>query len=225
MKFIKNIFLILICFLFTQTAFASTETKNNLSEKYLKELLAGNSRFSHNKLKHPQQTAESLKKLKAYQKPKAVIISCSDSRVPPELIFDQGIGSLFIIRTAGNIIGQYELGSVEYALEHLHTPLVIVLGHDNCGAVTAFVKEHENHNLEHGHIQDIINYIKTESEEKEYENLENIPVDLAIEANIKHGVNLLTNSEPIISELVKSQEVKITGAIINFDTGKIRLIK
>ena len=89
MKFIKNIFLILICFLFTQTVFANTETENNLSEKYLKELLAGNERFSHNKLKHPGQTAESLKKLKAYQKPKAVIISCSDSRVPPELIFDQ----------------------------------------------------------------------------------------------------------------------------------------
>src|SRR5690606_34992881 len=141
-----------------------TSNQNNtiadVSKKPLERLLDGNKRFEENHPIHPDQTLDRVRDLQQGQHPFAVIISCSDSRVPPELIFDQGLGDLFVIRNAGNIISDYELGSVEYAVEHLDTKLIVVLGHKQCGAIGAFI-EHKNDSIQN-HIQQIINYIKSE---------------------------------------------------------------
>ena len=107
-------------------------------DQALTQLLRGNERFVAGWPDHPNQSARRRREVSdSGQQPFAIILSCSDSRVPPEIIFDQGLGDLFVIRVAGNIIDDAILGTIEYAVEHVHAPLVMVLGHDKCGAVTA----------------------------------------------------------------------------------------
>src|SRR6188768_2681355 len=130
----------------------------------LDKLKEGNKRFVSGHPVHPDETLDRIRELKKGQNPFVVVVSCSDSRLPPELIFDQGLGDVFSIRTAGNVIGDYELGSIEYAVEHLHCKLIVVLGHENCGAIHAYAtSKNEKHN---NHIQNLIDYIAAEEEEK-----------------------------------------------------------
>jgi carbonic anhydrase len=103
----------------------------------LARLKAGNERFRGEHLKHPDQGLVRVHELEAGQHPYAIIVSCSDSRVPPEIVFDEGLGDLFVVREAGHVADAATLGSVEYAVEHLHAHLVVVLGHEHCGAVAA----------------------------------------------------------------------------------------
>lgn len=105
-------------------------------EKGLAALVEGNRRYQAQRLTHPHQNAARRAALAAGQHPFAAVLSCADSRVPPEIVFDQGLGDLFVVRVAGNITDDVVLGSLEYAVEHLHVPLVVVLGHYKCGAVT-----------------------------------------------------------------------------------------
>ena len=198
-------------------------TDNLKTKNGLMVLIEGNKRFMENHPIHPDQTLDRIRSLKKGQHPFAVIVSCSDSRVPPELIFDQGLGDLFVIRNAGNIIDDYELGSIEYAVEHLHTPLIIVLGHTQCGAIGAFI-EHKHDSISN-HIQKIVDYIKTEPEEMEIsENITNY-YDEAVKANVLHGVHILQKSEPVIAELVKHNQVKIMGALFDLETGKVNIVE
>lgn len=111
----------------------------------LKELIAGNARFTSGQMTHQHIGPERRAELAKGQKPFAVILSCSDSRVPPEVLFDQGLGDIFVIRNAGNVVDSASLGSIEYAVDHLHSPLVVVLGHDKCGAIGAAVEGGEAH--------------------------------------------------------------------------------
>jgi carbonic anhydrase len=112
-----------------QPAVAPTEAISKLKE--------GNGRYTSGNLQHPGQTAERRTELAKTQHPFAGIVSCSDSRVPPEIVFDQGLGDLFVVRVAGNVINDEGLGSVEYTVDHLGTRLILVLGHQSCGAVKA----------------------------------------------------------------------------------------
>lgn len=106
-------------------------------DQALKRLIAGNERYREGRLKHPNQTPDRRREVADGQRPFAIIIGCSDSRVPPEILFDQGLGDLFVVRTAGGVVDDAALGSIEYAVSHLKTPLIVVLGHSRCGAVTA----------------------------------------------------------------------------------------
>ena len=118
-------------------------------DRALTQLLRGNERFVAGWPDHPNQSARRRREVsEAGQHPFAIILSCADSRVPPEIIFDQGLGDLFIVRVAGNVLDDVVLGTIEYAVEHLQVPLVMVLGHDKCGAVTAAVEggKEKNHN-------------------------------------------------------------------------------
>lgn len=193
------------------------------SEDPLERLIEGNKRFISGKAVHSDETPERLKQVKEKQTPFVVVVSCSDSRVPPELVFDQGFGDIFSVRTAGNIIGDYELGSIEYALENLDCKLVVVLGHEKCGAIHAFLHPDSSHKPDH--INDILNYIAAEKEEQQ------IPADsllahqeLAIEANILHGVHFLKTAGPVVSDLFAKNKIKIIGAIYDMDTGKVHLL-
>ncbi|MFV0291174.1 MAG: carbonic anhydrase [Mangrovibacterium sp.] len=199
----------------------------------LADLIQGNARFVEGKLMHDHQDVRRIKELEAAQHPKSVIISCSDSRVPPEIIFDQGLGDLFTIRTAGNVMDDFELGSVEYAVEHLHTKLVVVMGHEGCGAIAAMI-DHAKHGeqdsiSEHGfvpdHISTIVEALEGESEAIEaLKNTENLSGSM-VRANVTHGVKQLRTSEPILSKMYAAGEIEIIGAVYHLDTGKVELIE
>lgn len=202
---------------------SSSRTTTTAAKDPLTILLEGNKRFREDHPIHPDQTLERIRTLKDGQHPFAVIVSCSDSRLPPELIFDQGLGDLFVIRNAGNLIGDYELGSIEYAVEHLHTPLIIVLGHTQCGAIGAYI-EHKHDTL-HNHIQAIIDYLKAEPEEAQLDELDQQYYYKAVVANIEHGVKLLRYAEPVLHEKVANGELTILGALFNMDTGEVLILE
>ena len=185
----------------------------------LDKLKVGNERFVSGHPVHPDETLDRIRELKKGQNPFVVVVSCSDSRLPPELIFDQGLGDVFSIRTAGNVIGDYELGSIEYAVEHLHCKLIVVLGHENCGAIQAYATSgKEKHN---DHIQTLVDYIAAEEEEKNISDSLRSNIDTLVKANIVHAVNLLRSSTPVLKPLVDKNEIKIIGAYYDLDSGNV----
>jgi carbonic anhydrase len=189
----------------------------------LEKLMEGNKRFMAGHPVHPDETLARIRDLKKGQNPFAVVMSCSDSRVPPELIFDQGLGDIFSVRTAGNVIGDYELGSIEYAVEHLGCKLIVVLGHENCGAIQAFIENPDTH--KHlNHIEDIIEYIAKEDEEKDLPESDKHQLDKVVRANILHGVHFIKNSEPVLKPLIDQKKVTAIGAYYDLDKGEVVII-
>lgn len=181
----------------------------------LDALKAGNARFVAGQAVHSNQTVDRRTEVAAGQHPFAIIVGCSDSRVPPEIVFDQGLGDLFVVRVAGNIVDDHALGSIEYAAEHLHVPLVVVLGHDKCGAVDAAVSGGEVP----GHIASIVDAIKPAVEEAKSEqgNL----LDNAIDANIRRVVYEIRHSEPILGHEVEAGKLTVVGARYKLDSGQV----
>lgn len=186
----------------------------------LEKLAAGNQRFAAGKPTHPDETLAHIRDLKRGQHPFAIVVSCSDSRVPPELVFDQGFGDIFTIRTAGNVIGDYELGSIEYAVEHLGCELVVILGHTQCGAITSFIESDGKYN-HFDHIKSIIDYIDNEAEEQVLRKTGHLNVEEAVIANIHHGVKLVQTSTPILKPLVAAGKLKVVGALYHLDDGVV----
>lgn len=224
MSFIK--LLATLLFVLATTAWMGCHTKKPLTTEAaysasLQILIEGNNRFSHQQPVHPDEDLTRKIEVSKEQHPFAVIVCCSDSRVPPELIFDQGVGDLFVIRTAGNIIGGVEMGSIEYAVEHLGVKLVVIMGHENCGAVKAFIEGGEAH----GHIKDIINSIKQEAEIKEIPVTDVNRLDNCVRANVLHGIKQLQTQSEIINEKLKSGELQIVGARYDLDDFKVAIIK
>lgn len=216
MKYMTIVLLLL--FLFSA---CKEEDRSNTSP--LEKLTAGNKRFMAGHPVHPDETLARIRELKKGQNPFAIIIGCSDSRVPPELIFDQGLGDIFSIRTAGNIIGDYELGSIEYAVEHLGCNFIVVLGHENCGAIKAFLENPDS--LQHNdHIQKIVDYISSEEEEKSLSETDKHQLDKAVRANILHGVHFITKSQPVLKTLIAKKEVSVMGAYYDLDNGEVLLL-
>ena len=195
------------------------------SNEALGLLREGNKRFCDNQMIHQHQDAETLKALVEGQHPFAVVISCSDSRVTPEIIFDQGLGDLFSIRTAGNVMADFEEGSVEYAVDHLHTRLVVVLGHTHCGAIKAFLDTKEAHeHCDHGHVQSILDKLDSEPEEKEVLANGQDLYNQAIRANISNGVRQLRESDPMLSKMYKDHKIDIVGAVYNIESGEVEFV-
>lgn len=155
------------------------------------------------------------------QHPYAVVITCSDSRVAPEILFDINLGDIFTIRTAGNVVDAFETGSVEYGAEHLGSPLVVVLGHSNCGAVTAAVEGGEAG----GSISAIVDAISPSVEKAKNEVTdENEVLDKAIELNVENSIAELRKSE-ILSELEEEGKLKIVGATYDIMTGEVKFLE
>jgi len=188
-------------------------------------LIDGNQRFTAGKPMNKDLSSTRRSELmKNGQHPFAVIVSCSDSRVPPELLFDQALGDLFVVRVAGNVITPVELGSIEYAVEHLKTPLVVVLGHEECGAVTAAVQGGETH----GNIAEIIKKIKPAVDEAKAMGTsttnDKVLIEKSTELNIKNALNDILDS-PIIKEGVEANQVDTIGIKYDLDEGSIKFIK
>lgn len=185
----------------------------------MQKLVEGNLRYVEGKTIHPNQDGPRRDALAKGQSPFAVIIGCSDSRVPPEVIFDQGLGDLFVIRLAGNIVDDFAIGSIEYAAEHLGTPLIIVLGHESCGAVSAAVSGSEIP----GHIKTLVEEIQPAVDKAKSSGgdvLEN-----AIKFNVEAVVEKLKTSHPILDHLVEEGDLKIIGARYDLDEGVVTFYK
>lgn len=181
----------------------------------LRLLQEGNKRYARHKLAHPDQSRKRMIEVARGQHPFAVVLGCSDSRVPPEIVFDQGLGDLFVIRVAGESLDDEVLGSIEYAAEHLGVTLVVVLGHEDCGAVKAAAAGGEAH----GHIPALLKPIRSAVEEARRQ-----PGDLvhnAIGIHVRHIVGELRHSEPILKELVEAGKLRVVGADYDVATGKV----
>ena len=180
-------------------------------------LLQGNQRFVSGQNAYPNQSLERRTQLLEGQHPFAIVLTCSDSRVPPEVIFDQGLGDIFVVRTAGNVLDEIALGSIEYAVEHLKVPLILVMGHQKCGAVSATAAGGEAP----GHIASVVEKIMPAVEQAR-----SLPGDLvtnAIDLNIKLITSELRSSEPILLEFVKSSQLEVVGSRYDLDSGLVTL--
>jgi carbonic anhydrase len=186
------------------------------ADEALKRLLDGNKRFASGHAKGPNRTAARREELAKAQHPLAVVVSCSDSRVPPELLFDQGFGDVFVVRTAGNIVDSIELASIEYAVDHLGTKLVVVLGHERCGAVTATLQG----GAVPGNIKCIVDSIKPAVEKgKARHTGHGELLDTCTKSNVKMVAEKIRSSAPILSEKVEDGMLKVVGAYYDLDTG------
>ncbi len=200
-----------------------TEDKNEDSLKLLQE---GNDRFLQMKLQHPNENIpRRVDTAVNGQKPFAIILACSDSREPVELIFDRGIGDLFVVRAAGNVaMDSSVIGSIEYGAKHLNVPLIVILGHTDCGAVKAGL----SNSTEDGKILDIQNKIKqvVEKTKNEYPNLNNSDLLYPVTKNnvFQTKTDLLTQSQ-IIKELVDEGKLRIVTAVYDIRTGKVEWIE
>jgi carbonic anhydrase len=184
-------------------------------------LTKGNARFAEGTPEYPHEGAARRAEVATGQHPLATVISCSDSRVPPEILFDEGIGDLFIVRVIGNIGGMDETGSAEYGVEHLGTPLLVVLGHSRCGAVTAAVTNAEVH----GSIPPVLAHIKPAvwAARHGHPQLKGAAlVPAAIETNVLHSIEELFKRSAIIRERVKTGKLKVVGALYNIESGLVQ---
>lgn len=192
------------------------------ADEALVKLKQGNTRFVSGTLEHPNQNAARRQDTGTNgQHPFAVVLTCADSRVPPEVLFDQGLGDLFAVRVAGNVAATDEIGSIEYAVEHLGSPLVVVLGHTKCGAVTAVVKKE--------HVTDNIAKLVSPMApavakvEKQYASADQQTVIAkAIEANVWQSMADMEAKSPLITQFKKEGKVTVIGAIYDVDTGTVR---
>lgn len=213
----KKFVLILAMLLFSAQVWAST-VPNLPAEIALDKLKKGNYRFYTYTMKHPYQDKVRREKLIVGQHPFAVILTCSDSRVVPEIIFDQGLGDIFVIRNAGNVLDEHAMGSIEYAVEHLGVNLVIVMGHESCGAVGAAMKEDK----ESPDIESIKEAIQPAIEACKKDNA------YSYENVIRKHLQLVTDSvseDKSLSEYMKKHDVKILPAYYSIQTGQVEFLQ
>ena len=184
----------------------------------IKKLLEGNQRYITGGALHPNQSFEHRLELAEGQKPIAAILTCADSRVSPEIIFDQGLGDLFVLRVAGNVINDLFVGSLEYAVEHLNVSLLMVLGHSECGAVDATVKGGQPP----GHINSLVQAIKPALDRLKKQSPD--WVNIVAKENVKIGVERLRISDPILTARYEEGNIDIFGAFYNIKSGELSLI-
>jgi len=192
----------------------------------LRELVEGNARFVAGTPESPRRSPADFRGTVASQHPIAVVVSCADSRVPVELVFDVGVGDVFVVRVAGNVIngaGAAVKGSIEYAIAELGVPLVLVLGHTGCGAVKAAVQHIDARDSLPGAIDGLVELVKpavTRSRGQAGDPLEN-----AIRENVRLGVERLTSLGPILAPRVAAGTVKVVGGVYDLASGKVTLVE
>ncbi|GKS68922.1 carbonic anhydrase [Nitrosomonas sp. PY1] len=189
----------------------------------LVRLKEGNKRFINDKPYHAHTNITWRSLLVEIQKPFATILGCSDSRVPPEFIFDTGFGELFTIRLAGNIISEDVIGSLQYAVIHLHTPLIVVLGHEGCGAVTATVEEMLDRAKEPERIESLIQLIKPGLSKLDLKQRHNALLSAAVEANVRWSIQQLSVL-PERERIDIEKRAVIIGGVYDLATGRVRFL-
>jgi carbonic anhydrase len=193
---------------------ANDEIHSSSPKEALSRLMAGNERYIKDALMHPNRSQERREALTDTQNPFATVIGCSDSRVSPTLIFDQGIGDIFEVRIAGNVVGPVAIASVEYSVKYLGSSLILVLGHENCGAVKAVLA---------GQTQDIEPIAeKIQAAIKGAKKFSDNPLENAIKANIYGAVRQLKEI-PLFTKLISEKKLEIIGGYYNLENGKVEI--
>src|SRR6266704_6660668 len=204
----------------------------------ISRLKEGNERYTIGNPQHPHESSEERtqlatnsyenaslifpdmtkrrEELAKSQHPFALVLACADSRVPPEIVFDQGLGDLFVLRVAGNVIDDHSLGSIEYAVDHLAVRLLVVLGHQRCGAVKAANDTIAANGKAPGHIQSLVTAIEPAVEATVKDDLE-----ATVKANVKNVVQALRSSTPVLKAKIDAGELKVVGAYYSLDTGTV----
>ncbi len=200
-------------------AFATTSPAEPATPADWQRLLAGNARFVAGTSQHPHQNSVRRTETASGQKPFAIVVGCADSRTSPELLFDQGIGDLFVVRLAGNIVDDAALGSVEFAVAKLGAKLIVVLGHEKCGAVSAAVDAVKGAAAPPGHIGAVVEAIKPAA--ASVHGQAGDAVENAVKANVRNVVERLKNASPVLAPHLKSGELSVVGAHYDLDDGKV----
>jgi carbonic anhydrase len=216
---VASAFLILVCGGVIRAQHAAATSDSPTADAVLAELKAGNDHHATKHYAHPHETVERQRELTAGQHPHATVLACADSRVPPEIVFDQGLGDLFVIRVAGNIAADDELASIEYAAEHLSVPVVVVLGHQKCGAVTAAVEGGEAP----GHLPALMKLLAPAVAKSN--GMPGDRVSNAVRLNVQLVVDQLRGSRPVLSELVAQNKVHVVGGVYSLETGRVDWLK
>lgn len=220
MKKLNGLFLGLILLSLHSYCFA-LENKTNTQEQRLtpqaalNRLMEGNARYMKDEMTCPERNQIRRSAIVAKQKPFAIVLGCSDSRVPPEFVFDQGLGDIFVVRIAGNVVSALETDSIEYSAIYNDSSIIIVLGHQNCGAVDAVMQNKTKD------IESVADLIKpaVDATNKRHETLEE-----AVKANVHNSVARVKSSEPI-SKLIQAGKIDVVGAYYNLETGEVTLVK
>lgn len=192
-------------------------------QESLKKLVEGNRRFAQGKSLHPNRSEELRNALLDGQNPYAVVISCSDSRVPVEIIFDVGLGDIFVIRTAGQVLSNETMGSLEYAVHDLGVKFIMIMGHDNCGAVKSAMKAYKAGENLTPNLKILLNHIYPvfeKMDESGQSSLEN-----AVRLNIEYQVEDLLNKDTYLAQKVKENKIMVVGAKYSLDSGLVEIIK
>jgi carbonic anhydrase len=196
----------------------------------LERLREGNARFVSSERNHEALTSERRRnKVAAGQEPFAIILGCSDSRVPAEIVFDQGLGDLFVIRVAGNIVAPSQIGSVEFAAARFGTQLVVVLGHSNCGAILATIEELGRGSKEQSrNLRSIVDRVRPSVEAlvaiDRHQNPEEL-VHQAVRANIRMSANQLRHGSDILENLIQNEGLMVVGAEYSLETGVVEFFE
>ncbi|GBO53135.1 carbonic anhydrase [Pseudanabaena sp. lw0831] len=202
------------------TANQTYYTVENLdAEAALRELKEGNDRYALDHVEHPHEGAQRRVDLSIAQHPFAIVLGCADSRVVPELIFDQGVGDLFVLRVAGNVADDAVIASIEFAVEHLGTRLVVVLGHERCGAVMAAI----GHAFSEGKLNSLIKYIEPAVQAGQEANGDCVVSD-TVKAHVNLMVKEIESTVPILSHEVKNGNLKVVPAYYRLATGKVEFL-
>ena len=196
------------------------------ADEALHKLLDGNGRFVKGQAVSPRRSPADFRGLAEAQYPQAVIVSCADSRVAPEILFDVGVGDIFVVRVAGNVVsgaGVTVKGSIEYAVAELNVPLIVVLGHSGCGAVKAAMKHLDARDALPGAINGLVELIKpavAQTNGAPGDALEN-----AIRKNVEIGVERLKELQPILAPRAKDGKLQVVGAVYDLHAGRVMLVE
>lgn len=213
----KKIIVVFMFMLFAQGVRAN-EVKNLSADEALLKLKQGNEHFAKVHMKHPDETKKRREEMLKGQHPFVAILSCSDSRVPSEIIFDQGLGDIFVIRNAGNVLDEHIIGSIEYAVLHLGIKLVVIMGHQDCGAVKATMSGTK----ETPFIESLKKSIKPAMEKCKCEN--KLTPENVIKTHAQMDVQELLDDDCYLNEYMKEHGVKVVPAYYHLDTGVVEFL-
>ena len=219
-KLLLSAMLIFSLLITTNTCLANHNSENLSAEKALEKLIKGNERFVKLEQKHPDEDKKRRKEMLKGQHPFVIILSCSDSRVPPELIFDQGIGDIFEIRNAGNVLDDHVIGSIEYAVMHCGVKLIVIMGHQDCGAIAATLSGVS----ETKYIQSLEDSIQPAVEDCKKKGIE-VNSDNVVKAHVMQDINELLEQDTELVKYMKEHNVQIVPAYYHLDTGKVDFLK
>jgi carbonic anhydrase len=205
---------------------AETREESRTPASAWQSLRAGNARFVAGRREHPNQDIDRRAQLAGGQEPFAVVFGCSDSRVAAEIIFDRGLGDLFVVRTAGHVVDTGVLGSIEFGVAVLHSPLVVVLGHDHCGAVRATLEAHVTGSMPSGFVRDIVERISPSliTARPDSSHLSEDSLEKLGDEHVRHTCRFLVDRSRALEERVSAGRCAVVGTSYHLTEGRARLV-